>query len=149
MLRKKPTSPEHFSATQAAKIADVPYQTLDYWARTGFIVPTMAAAQGRGTERRYTFEDLLALRVARELRKAGASMQALRRVVNVLRAERNPLAECRLLVVGSDVALMSSCDEVMSLLQKPGQFAFPAFVCDGPKVVKAIRLQIRKFAKAA
>ena len=50
-------------------------------ARTKFIVPSIAEAQGTGTERRHSFSDLLALRVARELREAGVSTQKLRRVV--------------------------------------------------------------------
>src|SRR5438876_9533564 len=83
---------EDFSAVEAADIVQIPYQTLDYWARTGFIVPRVATANGRGSERRYAFDDLVALRMVRALRKAGASMQALRRVVKALRTVENSLA---------------------------------------------------------
>ncbi len=69
----------------------------------------------------------MALRVARELREGGISTQALRRVVDRLRRIKgleNPLAKFRLVVVGSDVKLVNSCEEVISLLDKPGQAAF-------------------------
>jgi len=42
---------------------------------------------------------------------------------------RNPLAECRLIVVGSDVQLVHGCQEMESLLHKPGQAVF-AFMLD-------------------
>jgi DNA-binding transcriptional MerR regulator len=135
---------ETFSAVEAALYAGVPYQTVDFWARSGFITPSLAAANGRGSDRRYAFDDLIALRVARELRKEGASMQALRKVVDALRKEGRSIAESRLIVVGKNIAMASSCDEVMLMLDKSRQLAFPAFICDGPKTVKVIEDGIRK-----
>jgi DNA-binding transcriptional MerR regulator len=103
------TKKEGFSTVEAAKVAGLPPRTVDYWAKTGFIAPSIADATGRGTEREYSFDDLVALCVARGLRKAGISMQALRLIVTGLRAKkgvRNPLAESRLIAVGSDVDLV-------------------------------------------
>jgi DNA-binding transcriptional MerR regulator len=97
---------ESFSTGDAVRICGVSFRNIDYWARTKFIAPSIAEAKGTGTERRYSFSDLLALRVARELREAGVSTQSLRRVVEFLRARKgwtNPLAECHLIVTGSDV----------------------------------------------
>ena len=75
---------DSFSTGDAVRITGVSFRNIDYWARTKFIVPSIAEAQGTGTERRYSFTDLLALRVARELREAGVSTQSLRRVVEFL-----------------------------------------------------------------
>ena len=55
---------ESFSTGDAVRITGVSFRNIDYWARTKFIVPSIAEAQGTGTERRYSFSDLLALRVA-------------------------------------------------------------------------------------
>lgn len=142
---------ESFSSIDASRITTVPYQTIDYWDRTGFISPSITKADGRGTERRYTFNDLIALRLARELRKAGASMQALRKIQNGLRDSfrdaKNPFSKSRLIVVGSDVALIRSSEagtnDVISLLRKPGQMAFPVFVCDGPKTIRALHKKMK------
>ena len=68
-----------FSAGITSRVTSVPYRTLDYWARSRFIVPSGREARGTGSERRYTFDDLIALRTARELRSGGISTQALRR----------------------------------------------------------------------
>src|SRR4051812_21470747 len=97
---------DSFSTGDAVRITGVSFRNIDYWARTKFIVPSIAEAQGTGTERRYSFSDLVALRVARELREAGVSTQSLRRIVDHVRTRKgltNPLPECRLIITGSDV----------------------------------------------
>lgn len=76
-------------------------------------------------------------------------MPALRKVVHVLREMHGSFATSKLIVVGSDVALVGSCDEVMMLLQSPKQLAFPAFICDGPKTVRTIETGIRRLQAVA
>src|SRR6516162_308397 len=114
-------------------------------ARTKFIVPSIAEAEGAGTERRYSFSDLLALRVARELREAGVSTRSLRRVVEFLRTKKgltNPLAECRLIVTGTDVQVATSPEKIMSVLRTPGQTSF-AFVFDLARTVEEMKREIK------
>jgi DNA-binding transcriptional MerR regulator len=135
---------DNFSTGDAVRITGVSFRNIDYWARTKFIVPSVAEAKGTGTERRYSFTDLLALRVARELREAGISTQSLRRVVEFLRTRRgltNPLGECHLLVTGSDVQVATSDKAIMSTLRRPGQTSF-AFVFDLARTVAEMREQI-------
>jgi len=133
-----------FSTGDAVRITGVSFRNLDYWARTKFIVPSVAEARGTGTERKYSFSDLLALRVARELREAGVSTQSLRRVVDFLRKRKglaNPLAECRLIVTGSDVQVANTPDRIMSVLRAPGQTSF-AFVFDLARTVSEMKHEI-------
>jgi DNA-binding transcriptional MerR regulator len=136
---------ENFSAGEAARITGVPYRTLDHWARTEFIAPSIASADGIGTERKYAFSDLVSLRVARELREGGVSTQALRKVVarlRTLKKSHNPLADSRLVVVGSDVQLVGDCQEVVSLLSRPGQSVF-AFMIDLGRVVQEVKAEVQ------
>jgi|SRR5471030_1924990 DNA-binding transcriptional MerR regulator len=153
MLQKKlaiPKPKESFSTLEAAHIAGLPVRTVDYWASTGFIPPSIADSEGRGTERKYAFGDLVALRIARDLRKQGISLQALRDIVERLRAtkgaSRNPLADSRLIAVGSDVTTVNGKEEVMSVLNNPGQGVF-AFVFDRDGTVKDIEKTINKARK--
>jgi DNA-binding transcriptional MerR regulator len=135
---------ESFSTGEAVRITGVSFRNIDYWARTKFIVPSIAEAQGTGTERRYSFSDLLALRVARELREAGVSTQSLRRVVDFLRAKKGliqPLAECRLIVTGTDVQVATSPEKIMSVLRTPGQTSF-AFVFDLARTLNEMKQEI-------
>ena len=39
-----------FSTGEAVRITGVSFRNIDYWARTKFIVPSIAEAQGTGTE---------------------------------------------------------------------------------------------------
>jgi DNA-binding transcriptional MerR regulator len=133
-----------FSTGDAVRITGVSFRNIDYWARTKFIVPSIADARGTGTERKYSFSDLLALRVARELREAGVSTQSLRRIVDFLRTRKGltqPLSECRLIVTGSDVQVATSREKVMSALMKPGQTSL-AFVFDLARTVDEMKQEI-------
>ena len=138
------TATDSFSTGDAVRITGVSFRNIDYWARSKFIVPSVAEAQGTGSERRYSFSDLLALRVARELREAGVSTQSLRRVVDFLRTRKgltNPLAECRLIVTGSDVQVAASREKMMSALLRPAQTSF-AFVFDLARTVDEMKHEI-------
>jgi DNA-binding transcriptional MerR regulator len=135
------TAIHSFSTGDAVRITGVSFRNIDYWARTKFVVPSIAEAKGTGTDRRYSFSDLLALRVARELREAGISTQSLRRVVAFLRARKglaNPLAECHLIVTGSDVQVATSPEKIISALRNPGQTSF-AFVFDLARTVEEMK----------
>lgn len=145
------TARDSFSTGEAVRITGVSFRNIDYWARTRFIVPSIAEAQGTGTERRYSFTDLLALRVARELREAGVSTQSLRRVVEFLRTRKGlarPLAECRLIATGTDVQLATSPEKIMSALRTPGQTSF-AFVFDLARTVDEMKQEIGTERKPA
>jgi DNA-binding transcriptional MerR regulator len=142
------TAIHSFSTGDAVRITGVSFRNIDYWARTKFIVPSIAEAKGTGTDRRYSFSDLLALRVARELREAGISTQSLRRIVEFLRTRKgltNPLAECHLIVTGSDVQVATSREKIMSALLRPGQTSF-AFVFDLARTVDEMKekMEIRE-----
>lgn len=133
---------ESFTTRQASAIAGIPYRTIDHWARTSLIVPSIEEAHGTGTERRYSFNDLVSLRVARELRTAGVSMKSLQEAVRYLRDKKNfqnPLSETRLVIAGSDVLLVEKCDQLMSVLDKPGQGVFVFMVN-----LKKTRIEVRK-----
>ena len=76
-----------FSADEAASLARLPPKTLENWHDAGFIRASVPAKR-RGISKRYTFRDVVALRVAGELRAAGVSLQLLRKVVDHLRARK-------------------------------------------------------------
>jgi len=132
---------EGYSAKQVTAVTGVSYQTLNHWARTGLVVPSIAEAAGTGTERIYSFRDLIALKLAVELRNGGVGTRAVRKVIDFLRSSNgleNPLAEARLVMTANDVVLVRSSKELISVLKKPGQ-AYLAFVVDLPRTVIALR----------
>lgn len=135
------TVAEGYTAKQVTAVTGVSYQTLNHWARTGLVEPSIAQASGTGSERIYSFRDLIALKLAVELRKGGISTRALRKVIAFLRRSNgleNPLSEARLVVTEIDVVLVRSNKELISVLKKPGQ-AYLAFVLDLPRTVVALK----------
>jgi len=53
------------------KLVGITYRQLDYWARTGLVTPSVRAADGSGTQRLYSFTDVVELLIAINL--AGGS----------------------------------------------------------------------------
>src|ERR1700737_2378534 len=69
----------------ACSAAGITYRQLDYWARTGLVEPGVSAAHGSGTQRLYSFRDILVLKVVKRLLDTGVSLQQIRTAVSHLR----------------------------------------------------------------
>jgi DNA-binding transcriptional MerR regulator len=102
----------------ACKAAGITYRQLDYWARTGLVEPTVRGATGSGTQRLYSFRDILVLKVIKRLLDAGISLQQIRTAVQHLRARgTDDLTQVTLMSDGASVYYCTSSDEVIDLLQ--------------------------------
>ena len=113
-----------FRGPVACRAAEITYRQLDYWARTGLVVPQIRAAGGSGTQRLYSFRDLLLLKVIKRLLDAGVSLQQIRTAVDHLRARGvEDLTDVTLMSDGISVYECTSDDEVIDLL-KGGQGMF-------------------------
>ncbi|MDP5226229.1 MULTISPECIES: MerR family transcriptional regulator [Arthrobacter] len=102
----------------ACKAAGITYRQLDYWARTGLVEPTVRGAAGSGSQRLYSFRDILVLKVVKRLLDTGVSLQQIRSAVSHLR-ERGveDLAQITLMSDGASVYECTSADEVIDLVQ--------------------------------
>src|SRR5689334_13603196 len=67
-----------FRGPTACSAAGITYRQLDYWARTGLVDPTVRSATGSGTQRLYSFKDILLLKIIKRLLDAGVSLQQIR-----------------------------------------------------------------------
>jgi DNA-binding transcriptional MerR regulator len=102
----------------ACSAAGITYRQLDYWARTGLVEPTVRGATGSGTQRLYSFRDILLLKVIKRLLDAGISLQQIRTAVQHLRARgTDDLTQVTLMSDGASVYECTSSDEVIDLLQ--------------------------------
>ena len=112
-----------FSTAQAARLTGLTPRQLDHWDRKGFLKPSLRKAQGYGSTRRYSFADVVRLRVAARLRSEGVGLTRIRRCAEALErlgGEAGDLGGVRLLVAGSRVLWARSDREVVDLL-KEGQ----------------------------
>ena len=111
---------EGYRGPQVCKIVGITYRQLDYWARTDLLRPSISEARGSGTQRRYSYRDLLELKVIKRLLDAGVSLQSARRALEVLRRSGTPVATANLVLNGSQSVLATSGEEIIDLL-KGGQ----------------------------
>ena len=102
----------------ACSAAGITYRQLDYWARTGLVDPSVRGATGSGTQRLYSFRDILLLKVIKRLLDAGISLQQIRTAVQHLRKRgTDDLTRVTLMSDGASVYECTSNDEVIDLLQ--------------------------------
>jgi DNA-binding transcriptional MerR regulator len=120
-----------YRGPQACKIVGVTYRQLDYWTRTGLITPSLQPAQGSGTQRLYSFNDLLQLKVIKSLTDAGASLQKVRQAIEYVRGNLagDPSA-VTIVADGSGVYACTTDSEIIDLLRS-GQGVLGAVVAVG------------------
>src|SRR5574342_240303 len=107
-----------YRGVTACHAAGITYRQLDYWARTGLVVPSVRPASGSGTQRLYSFRDILVLKVVKRLLDTGVSLHNIRVAVGHLRARGiTDLAQITLISDGASVYECTSADEVVDLLQ--------------------------------
>ncbi|NBV90283.1 MAG: MerR family transcriptional regulator [Actinobacteria bacterium] len=108
----------------AAGVVDISYRQLDYWARTGLVVPTVRPASGSGTARLYGFRDILELKIVKRLLDTGVSLQQIRTAIEYLRAQGlGDLTQVTLMSDGASVYACMSSEEIIDLLAH-GQAVF-------------------------
>jgi predicted RNase H-like HicB family nuclease len=111
-----------FGVAAVLRLTDISYRNLDYWARTGLVRASIRAAGGRGTRRLYAFEDLVALRVVKQLRGAGLPLQAIRRAVRYLQLHaEKPLTTLALIADGKRILANSGDARTMIDATSEGQ----------------------------
>jgi len=115
---------EGYRVPDVCRVVGISYRQLDYWARTDLVTPSVRDAGGSGTQRLYSFQDLVQLRVIKKLLDAGVSLQRIRRAVKFLREHMNKQVQgITLMSDGSSVYACESQDEVIDLVQR-GQAVF-------------------------
>lgn len=107
-----------FRGPVACNAAGITYRQLDYWARTDLVKPEVRAATGSGTQRLYSFRDILILKVIKRLIDAGISLQQIRTAIEHLRVRGvADLTQVTLMSDGVSVFECTSDDEVIDLLR--------------------------------
>ena len=106
-----------YRGPQVCNIVGITYRQLDYWARTDLVRPSVMDANGSGTQRLYSFRDLLELKVIKQMLDAGISLQSARKAVESLRGFNKSLASARIVIQGASVVLAESDEQVMDLLR--------------------------------
>ena len=113
-----------YRVPEVCRVVGITYRQLDYWARTGLVTPSIREAGGSGTQRLYSFQDLLQLRVIKKLLDTGISLQQIRRAVEYMKEMKEAPHGVTLISDGSRIYLPESPEAVVDLLsQGQGVFA--------------------------
>ncbi len=141
-----PETIEGFRVPDVLKLVGITYRQLDYWARTGLVTPSVREAGGSGTQRLYSFNDILQLRLIKRLEDTGASLQKIRTALSNLGEVLQVAPEGATLVSdGATIYAIESADQIVDLLRK-GQ---GVFAIDLDQVRSELQDEVRKAERAA
>ncbi len=119
-------SQDGYRAPQVCKLVGITYRQLDYWARTHLLEPSLQRAHGSGSQRLYSFADVVQLKVIKRLLDAGMSLKKIRTAIEILRDQLDsdqPLADVTLLSDGQTIYAAHSDEEVVDVFRR-GQGVF-------------------------
>jgi DNA-binding transcriptional MerR regulator len=115
---------EHgYRVPEVTRIVGISYRQLDYWARTGLVRPSVKDAQGSGTQRLYSFQDLATLKLIKRMLDSGVSLQQIRRAMGTLKDLKEPALGTTLVSDGNRIYQVESPEAVVDLLAS-GQGVF-------------------------
>jgi len=110
---------ESYSGKRAAAVVGITYRQLDYWARTDLVRPSLSDAQGSGSRRRYSYTDLVELKVIKTLLDAGIRLETVRDVFAFLKTQLGEdVASANLVINGSTSVVTRSGEELVDLVRQ-------------------------------
>jgi DNA-binding transcriptional MerR regulator len=129
-----PNSPvEGYSGKRAADIVGISYRQLDYWARTDLIRPSLADAHGSGSRRRYTYRDLLELKLVKTLLDNGIKLESIRDAFSLMRDQLgDDVSSAKLVIAGNSAVLVRENEELIDVVNRyQGQGVLNLLALDG------------------
>jgi len=136
-----------FGRKAVIALAGISKMQLEHWDKRGIVKPSVKAGVGKGTRREYSFQDVVALKVARRLREEGISLQKIRRALAWLRKNfpdvRQPLAELRFVTDGVNLFVLDRDPGKILDVLKGGQFVFSLAL---GQLIEGLQGEIKKLA---
>jgi DNA-binding transcriptional MerR regulator len=128
-------SVEGYSGKRAADIVGISYRQLDYWARTDLIRPSVADAHGSGSRRRYSYRNLLELKLVKTLLDNGIKLESIREGFTYLRDQLGEdVSTAKLVIAGTSAVLVRENDELIDVVNRyQGQGVLNLLALDGVK----------------
>ena len=126
---------KEFSGKKAADIVGISYRQLDYWARTDLIRPSVADAKGSGSRRRYSYRNLLELKLVKTLLDNGIKLESIREAFSYLREQLGEdVSTAKLVISGTSAILVRENDELVDVVNRyQGQGVLNLLALDGVK----------------
>ena len=115
-----------YTGPQVCKIVGISYRQLDHWTTTKLVNSSLRNIKGSGHHRTYSFEDLLKVKIIKNLREAGMSLQKIRQALKALQKLMGSDSNYSDVTVVSDgQSIYASRDEMQFIdILKKGQAVF-------------------------
>lgn len=139
------SEPDGYRGPAVCRLVGITYRQLDYWARTGLAVPSVRRAEGSGSQRLYSFEDLVRLRVIKRLLDTGIGLERIRAALDELSARGRTLSDVTLASDGRTVYAIDDDRQLLDLLRR-GQGVFAIAL---EPLVEELRGEVALVAPAA
>ncbi len=110
-----------FSGKQACEIVGISYRQLDYWDRQGVVCPSLRPAHGSGTQRRYSYRDLVRLRMVKQLLDNGVQLKNARKAIEYLREEEGADWQTASIVMAEGSSILARDGDALIDLVRRGQ----------------------------
>ena len=132
-----------FSGRETADIVGITYRQLDYWARTDLIRPSLADARGSGSRRRYSYQNLVELKMIKTLLDAGQKLERVREAFQYIRDLGDDLTAAQLVIAGSSVILVREGEDLIDVVNRhKGQGVLNFLAMDG--VAQEVEAEVKK-----
>jgi hypothetical protein len=116
-----PRSSDAITAPSAATLANITYRQLDYWARQGWVTPSIEPGVGRPGRRLYGPADVIKLAALGHFGRSGADVGILGPKLARLNLTDVP-EDYVLVATGGDVIVVGA-SELRALLARPGTYS--------------------------
>jgi DNA-binding transcriptional MerR regulator len=128
-------SSDGYSGKRTAEIVGISYRQLDYWARTDLIRPSLADARGSGSRRRYSYRDLLELKLVKTLLDNGIKLESIRDAFVYLRDQLGEdVTSAKLVIAENTAVLVHENEQLIDVVNRyQGQGVLNLLALDGVK----------------
>lgn len=114
-----PDAPHAISGPKAAELANITYRQLDYWARQGWVKPSVEAGVGRPGRRIYGPPDVVKLAALGHFGRSGADVGQLGAAVGSLDISAAPDDYLLVSAGGGEVEVVGA-DDLRARVSVPG-----------------------------
>ncbi len=121
MARRASDDAGSYSGKQACEIVGITYRQLDYWDRQGVVRPSLGEAHGSGTQRHYSYRDLVRLRMVKQLLDAGVQLKNARKAIEYLREEEGADWQTASIVMAEGSSILARDGDALIDLVRRGQ----------------------------
>ena len=117
-----------YDSKKAAKVLGVTLRQIQYWDEKGIVKPSIQKANGKGTVRLFSYEDLIQLKVVKRLRDNNISLKKIKKSIEYLKNElpniKNPLIELSFVTDGDTIFVLTDDKDKLIDTLKSGQLTW-------------------------